>query len=40
MSVADFRSPASCQHHERDAQGVGRGGSSPVDFLFAVVAAT
>jgi hypothetical protein len=37
MSVADFRSPASCQHHERDAQGVGR---SPVDFLFAVVAAT
>ncbi len=26
--VADFKSPASCQHHERDTQGIGRHASS------------
>jgi hypothetical protein len=35
--VADFKPPASRQHHERNTQGVDRRRSFALDFLFAIV---
>ena len=34
--VAAFQPPLSCQHHQRDAQGVGRRRQLARDFLFAI----
>jgi hypothetical protein len=35
--VAAFHSPASCHHHQRDTQALGRRRTLSFDFLFAVV---